>query len=112
MGGMTMKRMLKLSGIILAVLFTIIFTQIPSAAIAISGKNQTVSVSAASAKPVKAVPESTISKSQIVYWVSGSKVYHVNRSCKTLARSKHIYSGTLKQAIAAGHTKPCKVCSK
>lgn len=49
-------------------------------------------------------------KSQIVYWVLGSKVYHLSRSCRTLARSKKIYSGTIKQALANGHTRVCKVC--
>jgi hypothetical protein len=107
---MTMKRTFKLSGIILAVVFTCAFAQVPSAAVAISGKKPAVSVSAATAKSIKAIPESTVSKSQIVYWVAGSKVYHISRSCKTLARSKNICSGTLKQAIAAGHTKLCKVC--
>ena len=45
-----------------------------------------------------------------VYWVASGKVYHRTKDCRTLARSKKIYSGTVKEAKAAGKTRKCKVC--
>lgn len=45
--------------------------------------------------------------SATVYWVANGSVYHCTSSCPTLARSKHIYSGTVSQS---GKPRPCKVC--
>ena len=45
-----------------------------------------------------------------VYWVKSGKVYHCTKKCRTLKRSKKIYSGTVKQAKKAGKKRKCKVC--
>lgn len=42
-----------------------------------------------------------------VYWVPSGKVFHVNRNCSTLSRSKTIYSGTVSRS---GKSNLCKVC--
>ncbi len=46
-----------------------------------------------------------------VYYAEHSKRYHVNRRCRTLARSRHVYKVTKKKAKSMGLT-PCKVCTK
>lgn len=47
---------------------------------------------------------------QTVYWTSGGSCYHSTPNCKTLKRSKKIYSGSIAEAEAAGKKSPCKVC--
>ena len=44
-----------------------------------------------------------------VYWVSGGAVYHASRSCRSLAKSKNIKSGTKAQS---GKSRGCKNCVK
>lgn len=44
---------------------------------------------------------------QIVYWVPNGERYHTTKNCRTLARSKEINSGTIRQA---GGRDLCKVC--
>lgn len=45
--------------------------------------------------------------SQIVYWMSGGKVYHTTPDCPTLKRSSGIHSGSIS---ASGKSRCCKVC--
>ncbi|AGK97699.1 hypothetical protein [Clostridium pasteurianum] len=62
--------------------------------------------------PVQSKPETTpqppttpsvsSEDSTIVYYVPGSKVYHLSKSDGTLSRSKNIQSMTLKEALAQG----------
>lgn len=49
---------------------------------------------------------SAYSGAAVVYWVPNGEVYHITRSCRTLARSKEICSGP----VPSGR-RPCKVCS-
>ena len=56
-------------------------------------------------KPTK-ISEVT-SQTGIVYWVPGGSVYHRTRSCRTLSRSRTIYSGSLSECPKP---RPCKVC--
>lgn len=65
--------------------------------------------------PKRYVAKKTTSKkapavnlNRTVYVVKGSKVYHYNRNCVALRRSKHVYKITLRQAKAQGHTQLCK----
>ena len=44
----------------------------------------------------------------IVYWTPNGEVYHYSENCRTLSRSKTIYSGTIEES---GKARPCKVCS-
>lgn len=46
---------------------------------------------------------------RIVYWTSGGKSYHYNKSCRTLSRSKNILEGA---ASTCPKTDPCDVCTK
>ena len=46
----------------------------------------------------------------LVYWVSGGKIYHSSDDCWSLIRSKSIFAGTLDKANDAGKTKPCNLC--
>lgn len=43
----------------------------------------------------------------IVYWTPYGEVYHLSRNCRTLARSRTVYSGTRAQS---GKSRACKVC--
>ena len=43
----------------------------------------------------------------IVYWTPNGEVYHLRRNCRTLARSRTVYSGTRAQS---GKSRACKVC--
>ncbi|WP_155287377.1 DNA/RNA non-specific endonuclease [Lacticaseibacillus zhaodongensis] len=54
----------------------------------------------------KAAPATNLNRT--VYVVKNSKVYHFNRHCVALRRSKHVYTMTLRQAKAQGHTRLCK----
>lgn len=58
---------------------------------------------------VESEPETNVVDT--VYWTPGGGSYHSTSSCRTLARSKTINSGTLSQALAAGKTDPCNVCA-
>lgn len=49
---------------------------------------------------------------QIVFWVEGGSVWHTDKSCSSLLRSKNILSGTIDQAMKAGKSRACKICSK
>lgn len=49
------------------------------------------------------------SSTQTVYWTPSGKVYHINKNCPTLSRSKNINSGTLSQCPKKA---PCGKCSK
>lgn len=59
---------------------------------------------------VKARKKSAKKKSSgggTVYWVPSGDVYHVSRNCRTLSRSKTVYSGTRSES---GKSRCCKVC--
>ena len=45
-----------------------------------------------------------------VYWVPKGKVYHIDKGCPTLRRSKDIQSGTVEEAKADGKSRLCEVC--
>lgn len=45
-----------------------------------------------------------------VYFTPKGKSYHSTQSCRTLARSKTILSGSIQDAINSGHGDPCDVC--
>ena len=47
------------------------------------------------------------STSGTVYWTPSGTVYHKSKGCPTLARSKIIYHGTIRQS---GKSRCCKVC--
>jgi hypothetical protein len=51
-----------------------------------------------------------ITATTTVYWVSSGHVYHVDKDCSTLSRSKTILSGTPSQAKAKGKSRLCEVC--
>ena len=59
-----------------------------------------------------ALQNTTPSQSQKAWWVSSGKVYHTHRDCPSLARAKHLSSGTVAQAKKAGHTQLCKNCQQ
>jgi cytoskeletal protein RodZ len=70
-------------------------------------QSQVQSTPAPESKPVTtpqppATPSVSSEDSTIVYYVSGSKVYHLSKSDGTLSRSKNIQSMTLKEAQAQG----------
>lgn len=56
----------------------------------------------------KVVKKTAVGDNRAVYIVPNGKVYHLNRGCRTLRRSKHVYKITLKQAKAR-HLRQCKV---
>lgn len=43
----------------------------------------------------------------IVYWTPSGDVYHSTRGCRSLARSRTVYSGTISQS---GKSRPCRNC--
>lgn len=45
-----------------------------------------------------------------VYFTPKGKSYHSTQSCRTLARSKTILSGSIQDAINSGHGDQCDVC--
>ncbi|MDD6212383.1 MAG: hypothetical protein PUB22_04475 [Clostridiales bacterium] len=45
-----------------------------------------------------------------VYWVAGGEVYHSTKGCRSLSRSRNIYSGSVSEAKSQGKTRPCKNC--
>lgn len=70
-----------------------------------SGKKATCTVKVKAPKKAKAKKKS--SGGSTVYWVPNGDVYHVSRNCRTLKRSKTVYSGTIKES---GKSRCCKVC--
>lgn len=59
-------------------------------------------------KVVKKIKKKTVKKvSGKVYWTPYGEVYHRTPNCRTLARSRIIYEGTVSQS---GKSRPCKVC--
>jgi hypothetical protein len=62
--------------------------------------------SSCGAKPVH------ITDTTVVYWVPKGKVYHVDKHCSTLRRSKDIESGYVWQAKNAGKSRLCEVCGQ
>lgn len=44
-----------------------------------------------------------------VYWVPNGEVYHLNKNCSSLNRSKTIKEGTIKES---GKSRLCKICGK
>ena len=61
----------------------------------------------ATPKPEPAPSSRPNDSGQIVYWVPNGEKYHTTKNCRTLARSKIINSGTIRQA---GGRDLCKVC--
>jgi len=51
-----------------------------------------------------------ITAATTVYWVPTGHVYHVDKGCPALSRSKNIQSGTPAQAKAHGKSRLCEVC--
>ena len=62
----------------------------------------------AGAAPLRLYEEPSVDAGY-VYMVSSGKVYHLQRDCSTLSRSKNVQEVTLEQAVAKGR-RPCKVC--
>lgn len=50
----------------------------------------------------------------VVYWLEGGKVWHESRACGTVnnATPEKLYSGTRREAVAAGKERPCKICGE
>lgn len=49
----------------------------------------------------------SVTSSETVYWTPNGEVYHSTANCRTLSRSKTIYSGTIEES---GKARGCKVC--
>lgn len=47
-----------------------------------------------------------------VYFTENGSVWHKDKECASLKRSKSILSGTVEDAAAQGKTAPCKRCSE
>ena len=48
-----------------------------------------------------------LANATIVYWTPKGRCYHIDRDCRTLSRSRTIYSGTIQES----GRRPCKVCT-
>ncbi len=46
-----------------------------------------------------------------VYYTTFGKKYHIDQDCPTIINSSNVYYGTIDEAIDAGRTAPCKVCT-
>ena len=46
-----------------------------------------------------------------VYFTTFGKKYHIDPNCPTIINSSTVYEGTTAEAIDAGRTAPCKVCT-
>lgn len=46
----------------------------------------------------------------IVYWTKNGEVWHTEKDCSSLSRSKEIFSGAEETAKEAGKTRACKRC--
>jgi competence protein ComEC len=65
-----------------------------------------------SAKVVVPVPvKAPSNNSRIVFHTPSGKSYHYSKSCRTLARSKTILSGTLEGALSSSYNDPCNICA-
>jgi hypothetical protein len=49
---------------------------------------------------------------QIVFWTEGGKVWHVSYHCPTVKRATGVIQGSEDEALAAGKTRPCSICSE
>lgn len=49
--------------------------------------------------------------SLIVFHTPSGKSYHYSKSCRTLARSKTILSGTIEGALSSSYNDPCNICA-
>lgn len=56
----------------------------------------------------KAYEEEHDSYANTVYWTPNGKKYHLSKNCRTLKRSKTIYSGSISES---GRSDDCNVCS-
>ena len=65
--------------------------------------------STASNGGAKALNES-MTREQMVYWTSDSKIVHTHEDCRAIVRSSVLYYGTVQEAIDAGMSKICKIC--
>ena len=59
--------------------------------------------------PAKKAPARGLSDNTTVYVVSSGHVYHLNRNCVALKRSRNVRKMTLRQAKALGHYNKCKL---
>lgn len=57
----------------------------------------------------KAVVKKAVANNRTVYIVPSGKVYHLNRNCRALRRSRTVWKVTLKQAQQKGHVNQCKL---
>lgn len=46
-----------------------------------------------------------------VYYTTFGKKYHIDPNCSTIINSANVYYGSIDEAIDAGRTAPCKVCT-
>lgn len=49
------------------------------------------------------------SEAEVVYWTPNGKSYHMENTCRTLARSKIIHSGTIEQSGKSSDCEHCRV---
>jgi len=63
----------------------------------------------ATSKPSSSSNSSNRQSLSTVYWTSGGEVYHATSGCRSLARSKNIYSGTIAES---GKSRGCNNCVK
>lgn len=70
-----------------------------------SGKKATCNITVKA--PAKKKTTKKRSSGSTVYWVPSGDVYHVSRNCRTLKRSRTVYSGTIEES---GKSRCCKVC--
>lgn len=47
----------------------------------------------------------------IFYWAESGEVWHKDKDCGTLSRSKNIFSGTEEEAAAEGKLRACQKCT-
>lgn len=75
-------------------------TKLPSGNAESTGSTE----SGGSANITETIPD----ESQTVYWTPGGSVYHSSKSCPSLAKSKNVKSGTVKES---GKSRLCKKCA-
>lgn len=76
-----------------------------------SAAKQSPAAEAPTQQDIPKTDEITGPLSKTTYWTPKGKSYHFSSGCRTLSRSKTIYSGTLQEARDAGKTDPCNVCA-
>lgn len=80
-----------------------------------TGREHTTMTAAPAAPTETTAPAGTTEEAKpahgTVYWVAGGSVWHLTDRCSSLARSKQILSGTVEEAISAGKSRACKICS-